>query len=323
MSKKPSYLGEGLKKGAWTSEEDQKLLSYILEHGEGGWRHIPEKAGLQRCGKSCRLRWTNYLNPEIRRGGFSYEEEQIIIILQASRGNKWSDIAEHLPQRTDNEIKNHWNTHLKKRLIDKGVDSVSDKPQASSSSPAKPKKNVPQEESNLDEQSLQSSSMSPVSLRPRSSSFDITIPEISSDETPTESGFLSCKKGLERSSSTSRLLNKVAPRAASIGKILSTSIEGTSGSPTPPSCPSSSLSQSSEHMISNKEDLGKSSDLSILDNDFSQFLEQFLNDDETENLGGYDQDLLMSDVPSTLVDDDDMIGDITGWSSYLLDHPDI
>lgn len=233
---------------------------------------------------------------------------------------RWSDIAEHLPQRTDNEIKNHWNTHLKKRLIDKGLDSVSDKPQATSSSPAKPKQNVPQEESNLDEQSLQSSSMSPVSLRPRSSSFDITIPEISSDETPSsETGFLSCKKGLERSSSTSRLLNKVAPRAASIGKILSTSIEGTSGSPTPPSCPSSSLSQSSKHMISNKEDLGKSSDLSILDNDFSQFLEQFLNDDETENLGGYDQDLLMSDN----VDEDDMVGDITGWSSYLLDHPDI
>ncbi|CAA7026950.1 unnamed protein product [Microthlaspi erraticum] len=322
MSKKPSCIGEGLKKGAWTSEEDQKLLSYILEHGEGGWRHIPEKAGLQRCGKSCRLRWTNYLNPEIRRAGFSYEEEQIIIILQASRGNKWSDIAEHLPQRTETEIKNHWNTHLKKRLIDKGVDAVNDQPQASSPSPAKPKKNGSQEESNLDEQTLQSSSTSPVSL-PCSSSFNITIPEISSDETPTESDFLSCKKGLERSSSTSRLLNIVAPRAASIGKILSTSIDGTLGSPIASPCPTSSLSQSSEHMISNKEDLGKSSDLSIIDNDFSQFLEQFLNDDETENLGGYNQDLLMSDVPSTIVDEDDLIGDITGWSSYLLDHPDI
>ncbi|MEF3019391.1 Myb-like DNA-binding domain-containing protein, partial [Pseudomonas aeruginosa] len=85
---------------------------------------IPQKAGLKRCGKSCRLRWTNYLKPEIKRGEFSSEEEQIIIMLHASRGNKWSVIARHLPRRTDNEIKNYWNTHLKKRLMEQGIDPV-------------------------------------------------------------------------------------------------------------------------------------------------------------------------------------------------------
>ncbi|KAH0921833.1 hypothetical protein HID58_021851 [Brassica napus] len=112
----------GLKKGAWTPEEDQKLISYLNNHGEGGWRTLPEKAGLKRCGKSCRLRWANYLRPDIKRGEFTEDEELSIISLHALHGNKWSDIARGLPGRTDNEIKNYWNTHIKKRLIKKGVD---------------------------------------------------------------------------------------------------------------------------------------------------------------------------------------------------------
>lgn len=118
----------GLKKGPWTTEEDEKLASYIDQHGMGSWRTLPKKAGLLRCGKSCRLRWTNYLRPDIKRGEFSGAEEQIIIQLHALLGNRWSAIATHLPQRTDNEIKNYWNTHLKKRLVSMGLDPATHKP---------------------------------------------------------------------------------------------------------------------------------------------------------------------------------------------------
>ncbi|CAN6232202.1 unnamed protein product [Urochloa humidicola] len=120
----------GLKKGPWTPEEDQKLLAFIEQHGHGCWRSLPAKAGLRRCGKSCRLRWTNYLRPDIKRGKFTVQEEQTIIQLHALLGNRWSAIATHLPKRTDNEIKNYWNTHLKKRLAKMGIDPVTHKPRA-------------------------------------------------------------------------------------------------------------------------------------------------------------------------------------------------
>ncbi|KAG6396572.1 hypothetical protein SASPL_142724 [Salvia splendens] len=120
-----------LKKGPWTREEDQKLLAYIEEHGHGSWRSLPAKAGLQRCGKSCRLRWTNYLRPDIKRGKFSSQEEKAIIRLHALLGNRWSAIATHLPKRTDNEIKNYWNTRLKKRLTRMGIDPATHKPKES------------------------------------------------------------------------------------------------------------------------------------------------------------------------------------------------
>ncbi|KAL0843125.1 hypothetical protein Bca101_016370 [Brassica carinata] len=127
MGRSPCCDKLGLKKGPWTQEEDQKLLAYIEEHGHGSWRSLPEKAGLHRCGKSCRLRWTNYLRPDIKRGKFNLQEEQTIIQLHALLGNRWSAIATHLPKRTDNEIKNYWNTHLKKRLVKMGIDPVTHK----------------------------------------------------------------------------------------------------------------------------------------------------------------------------------------------------
>ncbi|XP_042435179.1 transcription factor MYB93-like [Zingiber officinale] len=111
----------GLKKGHWTGEEDRKLVEYVQKHGHGSWRSLPKLAGLNRCGKSCRLRWTNYLRPDIKRGNFSKEEEQTILNLHSLLGNKWSAIASHLPGRTDNEIKNYWNTHLKKKLLQLGA----------------------------------------------------------------------------------------------------------------------------------------------------------------------------------------------------------
>ncbi|KAF0895736.1 hypothetical protein E2562_014345 [Oryza meyeriana var. granulata] len=108
--------GVGVKKGPWTPEEDIILVSYIQQHGPGNWRSVPENTGLMRCSKSCRLRWTNYLRPGIKRGNFTPHEEGIIIHLQALLGNKWAAIASYLPQRTDNDIKNYWNTHLKKKV---------------------------------------------------------------------------------------------------------------------------------------------------------------------------------------------------------------
>ncbi|XP_068330387.1 transcription factor MYB17-like [Pyrus communis] len=112
-----------LKKGPWSPEEDELLLNYISKnHGHGSWRSLPKLAGLQRCGKSCRLRWINYLRPEIKRGPFNKDEEQLIIQLHGMLGNRWATIASQLPGRTDNEIKNLWNTHLRKRLIAMGID---------------------------------------------------------------------------------------------------------------------------------------------------------------------------------------------------------
>lgn len=104
-------------KGAWTAEEDQKLVGYVTAYGDKKWRTLPAKAGLNRCGKSCRLRWLNYLRPGIKRGNISEDEEDLIIRLHNLLGNRWSLIAGRLPGRTDNEIKNHWNTHLSKRSL--------------------------------------------------------------------------------------------------------------------------------------------------------------------------------------------------------------
>lgn len=122
MVRSPCYDKHGLKKGTWTPEEDELLLKYINQHGHGSWRSLPKLAGLLRCGKSCRLRWTNYLRPDIKRGPFTVEEEKLVIQLHAILGNRWAAIAAQLPGRTDNEIKNLWNTHLKKRLLNMGVD---------------------------------------------------------------------------------------------------------------------------------------------------------------------------------------------------------
>ncbi|KAL6652117.1 hypothetical protein ACP70R_011042 [Stipagrostis hirtigluma subsp. patula] len=118
----PCCAKVGLNKGSWTPEEDMRLIAYIQKYGHANWRALPKQAGLLRCGKSCRLRWINYLRPDLKRGNFTAEEEETIIKLHAMLGNKWSKIASCLPGRTDNEIKNVWNTHLKKRVAPAGED---------------------------------------------------------------------------------------------------------------------------------------------------------------------------------------------------------
>ncbi|PUZ51521.1 hypothetical protein GQ55_6G194200 [Panicum hallii var. hallii] len=130
MGRQPCCDKVGLKKGPWTAEEDQKLVSFILGNGQCCWRAVPKLAGLLRCGKSCRLRWTNYLRPDLKRGLLSDAEEKLVIDLHAQLGNRWSKIASHLPGRTDNEIKNHWNTHIKKKLKKMGIDPLTHKPLA-------------------------------------------------------------------------------------------------------------------------------------------------------------------------------------------------
>ncbi|XP_068649690.1 MYB-like transcription factor ODO1 [Aristolochia californica] len=128
MGRQPCCDKLGVKKGPWTAEEDKKLINFILTNGQCCWRAVPKLAGLLRCGKSCRLRWTNYLRPDLKRGLLTEDEEQLVIDLHARLGNRWSKIAARLPGRTDNEIKNHWNTHIKKKLTKMGIDPITHEP---------------------------------------------------------------------------------------------------------------------------------------------------------------------------------------------------
>ncbi|KAG6520438.1 hypothetical protein ZIOFF_017494 [Zingiber officinale] len=128
MGRHPCCHEQKLRKGLWSPDEDAKLTEHVIKYGHGCWSSVPKLAGLQRCGKSCRLRWINYLRPDLKRGMFSAEEEELIVELHAALGNKWSQIAARLPGRTDNEIKNYWNSFLRKKLRQSGIDPNTHKP---------------------------------------------------------------------------------------------------------------------------------------------------------------------------------------------------
>ncbi|XP_057982353.1 transcription factor MYB35 [Malania oleifera] len=128
MVRPPCCDKSNVKRGLWTAEEDAKILAYIANHGIGNWTLVPKKAGLNRCGKSCRLRWTNYLRPDLNHNSFTAQEEELIVHLHRAIGSRWSLIARELPGRTDNDVKNYWNTKLRKKLFKMGIDPVTHKP---------------------------------------------------------------------------------------------------------------------------------------------------------------------------------------------------
>ncbi|CAI9785391.1 unnamed protein product [Fraxinus pennsylvanica] len=116
-----------LRRGPWTVEEDDLLVHYITSHGEGRWNYLAKFAGLKRTGKSCRLRWLNYLKPDIKHGNLTPQEQLLILELHCKWGNRWSKIAQHLPGRTDNEIKNYWRTRVQKQARQLKIDANSKK----------------------------------------------------------------------------------------------------------------------------------------------------------------------------------------------------
>ncbi|KAL6349630.1 hypothetical protein AAG906_035791 [Vitis piasezkii] len=121
----------GVRKGAWSHEEDVLLRNCIEKYGEGKWHLVPLRAGLNRCRKSCRLRWLNYLKPDIKRGVFASDEVDLMIRLHNLLGNRWSLIAGRLPGRTSNDVKNFWHTQRFKKMVH-FPDEGRDKPQTHS-----------------------------------------------------------------------------------------------------------------------------------------------------------------------------------------------
>ncbi|KAI9127231.1 hypothetical protein K1719_001790 [Acacia pycnantha] len=128
MGRSPYCKKKHTKKGAWNKKKDQRPINYNNIHGEGCWRSLPKAVGLLRCDKSCKLRWINYVPPDLKRVNITEREAELIIRLQSLLCNKWSLIAARLPGSTDKEIKDYWKTHLKRKLYNRGLDPQTHRP---------------------------------------------------------------------------------------------------------------------------------------------------------------------------------------------------
>ncbi|XP_060174549.1 transcription factor MYB48-like [Lycium barbarum] len=134
---------EEIRKGPWTEQEDLQLVFYVKMFGDRRWDFLAKVSGLKRSGKSCRLRWVNYLNPGLKRGRMTPQEERLVLQLHSKYGNRWSKIAGKLPGRTDNEIKNYWRTHMRKQAQDQKKNKAPISPSSSSSNCSSSSANSP------------------------------------------------------------------------------------------------------------------------------------------------------------------------------------
>ncbi|OIT37405.1 PREDICTED: transcription factor MYB48-like [Nicotiana attenuata] len=122
---------EEIRRGPWTEQEDLQLVFYVKLFGDRRWDFLAKVSGLKRTGKSCRLRWVNYLNPDLKRGKMTPQEERLVLELHSKWGNRWSRIARKIPGRTDNEIKNYWRTHMRKKAQEQRKKATSISPSSS------------------------------------------------------------------------------------------------------------------------------------------------------------------------------------------------
>ena len=136
MERWTKVLDPALLKGSWTRQEDETIIKYVAHHGTKSWARL---AALLpgRIGKQCRERWVNHLNPTINHGPWTPAEDQLLIDLHSQFGNHWTKIGEMMPSRSDNAIKNRWNSTLAKRA------QLSAEPQAAETPAPTPIKKVP------------------------------------------------------------------------------------------------------------------------------------------------------------------------------------